>query len=37
MRRQEKVEELKSSIPELGRGHRANQVCVSLAQGEMGL
>lgn len=37
VRRQEKVEDLKSSIPELGREHRADQVCAFAIEGEMEL
>src|SRR4051794_18813788 len=37
VRRQEMVEDLKSSIPELGRNHRADQVCAFTVEGEVEL
>ena len=33
VRRQEKVEDLKSSIPELGKGYVADKVCALLGLG----
>jgi hypothetical protein len=37
VRRQEKVEDLKSSIPELGTSHHADKVCAFTLEGEMEL